>query len=45
LIQDPPESPLRLALDARNCLNGVEEIVVLGWDLDVCINEKEVGLE
>jgi len=28
-------SPLRLVLDTRNCVNGIEEILVLGWVLDV----------
>jgi hypothetical protein len=41
VIRDPPESPL---LDARNCLDGVEEIPVLGWVLDVRVDEKGVGL-
>jgi hypothetical protein len=43
LIRDPPESPLRVALDAINCFDGVEEILALSWVLDVCVDEKGVG--
>ena len=44
MVRDPPESSLRLALDARNCFNGVKEILALRWVLDVPLDEKRVGL-
>ena len=44
LVQDPPESSLRLALYARNCFDGVKEILTLRWVLDVPLDEKRVGL-
>lgn len=44
LILDPPDSPVGLLLDARNGLDGIEEVCTLGLLLDVCVNEEGVCL-
>ena len=43
LVRDPMESPVGLVLNARNCFNGVEEVITLGGVLDVSINEERVS--
>jgi len=40
LVGDPADSPVSLALNARNCLDSVEEVIALGRVLDVGVNEK-----
>jgi len=37
------EGPVGLALNARNCFDGVEEVIMLGGVLDVSINEERVS--
>jgi hypothetical protein len=44
LILDPPNCPVGLLLDARNGLDGIEEICALSLLLDVCVNEEGVCL-
>jgi hypothetical protein len=42
LVRDPTEGQVDLALNARNCFDGVEE-VILGGVLDASIDEKRVS--
>ncbi|KAI6757362.1 hypothetical protein HG531_003187 [Fusarium graminearum] len=42
LILDPSDGPIRLLSDARNSVNGVEEVCTLGRVLDVGIDEEGV---
>lgn len=44
LVLDPPDSPIGLLLDARNGLDGIEEVCALSLLLDVCVNEEGVCL-
>ncbi len=44
LILDPSDSPVGLLLDARNGLNGVEEVSALSLLLDVGIDKKRISL-
>ena len=43
LVRDPTEGPIGLVLNARNCFDGVEEVIALGGVLDVSIDEERVG--
>jgi len=43
LVRDPTEGPVGLALNARNCFDGVEEVIMLDGVLDVSIDEESVG--
>lgn len=44
LVLDPLDGPVGLLANARNGLNGVEEIVALAVLLDVGVDEQRVGL-
>jgi len=44
LVVDPAQRPVGLALDARDSLDGVEEIITLGGIFDVGVDEQRVGL-
>jgi hypothetical protein len=44
LVRDPLKGPLSLSSNARNGLNGVEEIGALGRLLDISVDEQRVGL-
>ncbi|OAF55326.1 hypothetical protein VC83_08106 [Pseudogymnoascus destructans] len=44
LVLYPPNCPVGLLLDARNGLNGIEEVCALSLLLDVCVDEEEVCL-
>ena len=41
---DPPQGPLRLLLDARHCVDGVEKLVLVDRVLDVCLKQQAVHL-
>ena len=43
LVRDLTEGPVSRVLNARNCFNGVEEVIILGRVLDVSINEERVS--
>jgi hypothetical protein len=49
VVRDPTEGPVGLALNARNCFDGVEEVIALGGVLDVsicsviCMDEHSIG--
>ena len=43
LVRGPTEGPICLALNERNCFDGVEEVIVLGGVLDVSIDEEIAG--
>ena len=42
LVVDPPKSPVSLALDARDCINSVEQIFALSGVFNVGINEEGI---
>ena len=44
LVGDPMQGPVGLALDTRNGLNGIKEMITLSRVLDVRIDEKRVCL-
>jgi hypothetical protein len=43
LVRDPMKGPVGLMLNARNCFDGVEEVITLGGVLDVGIDEERVS--
>ena len=44
LVRDPAKGPIRLLLDTRYGLNGVEEVLALLRVLDVCVDEERIRL-
>lgn len=44
MVCDPSEGPVGFLLDARNGVDGVEEVFALGGVLDVGVDEKGVCL-